>query len=154
MSLRIVPASSNPSRSTPGPSAPSAPGIHDTLRSNLSLNAPAPAPTSSSSPAPVQSTHPLEARLANWRATQDALKMQTLRMQFGIAEPVRRGMELKITGMGEWKPATLGGSASVHRDVLEGRDCEIGWEDVFKGDEMRDLPDFHTEMEARAKMNW
>jgi hypothetical protein len=59
--------------------------------------------------------------------------MEMLRRQFGIAEPVRRGMELKIAAAGEWRPAALGGSSSVHKDILEGRDCEIGWEDVFTG---------------------
>ena len=60
--------------------------------------------------------------------------MEMLRRQFGIAEPIRRGMELKTVKEGEWKPAVLGGSAGVHRDILEGRDCEIGWEDVFTGE--------------------
>lgn len=59
--------------------------------------------------------------------------MEMLRRQFGIAEPIRRGMELKTVREGEWKPAVLGGTAGVHRDILEGRDCEIGWEDVFTG---------------------
>ena len=59
--------------------------------------------------------------------------MEMLRRQFGIAEPVRRGMELKIAGAGEWRPAALGGSSGVHKDILQGRDCEIGWEDVFTG---------------------
>jgi proteasome maturation protein len=59
--------------------------------------------------------------------------MEMLRRQFGIAEPVRRGMELKIAGAGEWRPAALGGSSGVHRDILQGRDTEIGWEDVFTG---------------------
>ena len=60
--------------------------------------------------------------------------MEMLRRQFGIAEPVRRGMELKIAAAGEWRPAALGGSSGVHKDILEGRDCEIGWEDVFAGE--------------------
>jgi proteasome maturation protein len=59
--------------------------------------------------------------------------MEMLRRQFGIAEPVRRGMELKITREGEWRPAALGRSSGVHKDILEGRDTEIGWEDVFTG---------------------
>lgn len=60
--------------------------------------------------------------------------MEMLRRQFGIAEPIRRGMELKIAKEGEWKPAVLGGTSGVHKDILEGRDCEIGWEDVFTGE--------------------
>lgn len=59
--------------------------------------------------------------------------MEMLRRQFGIAEPVKRGMELKITGQGEWRPLVLGGASGVHKDILEGRDAEIGWEDVFTG---------------------
>ena len=132
--------------------------------------------------------------------------MESLRRTFGIAEPVRRGMELKIAGAGEWRPQVLGGASSVHSDILAGRDCEIGWEDVFVGEcdliplvglgdigrvgeivwesrssryrtvlfwksgkglveyianvfvvlgnELRAVPDFHGEMEARLKMNW
>lgn len=60
--------------------------------------------------------------------------MESLRRTFGIAEPVRRGMELKIAGAGEWRPQVLGGPSSVHSDILAGRDCEIGWEDVFVGE--------------------
>jgi len=63
-------------------------------------------------------------------------------------------MELKIAGAGEWRPQVLGGAGSVHSDILAGRDCEIGWEDVFVGNELRAVPDFHGEMEARLKMNW
>ena len=59
--------------------------------------------------------------------------MEMLKRQFGIAEPIRRGMEVKIATAGEWRPAVLGGSSGVHKDILEGRDCEIGWEDVFVG---------------------
>ena len=85
-----------------------------------------------------------------------------LRRQFGIAEPVKRGMELQIVRAGEWRPMCLGGGyglggiggGGLHADILSGRDTEIGWEDVFTGDEMRDQPDFHTEMERRFGMNW
>ncbi|KAL9614998.1 MAG: hypothetical protein Q9167_000529 [Letrouitia subvulpina] len=158
MSLRIAPPSSHPtstsnttnaskSTDTSSHGAPSAPGIHDTLRSNLSSGS-----TSTSTPT---SAHPLEARLAAWQATQDELKMTGLRRTFGVAEPVRRGMELQIVRDGEQqRPRALGPSASVSGDILAGRDLEVGWEDVFKGDETRDGPDFHTEMEGRAKMNW
>ncbi|MCJ1486310.1 hypothetical protein MMC06_006487, partial [Schaereria dolodes] len=133
----------------PSLGAPSAPGIHDTLRSNLS------SPSSSGQhPTTLQSTHPLEARIVRWRATQDALKMEGLRRTFGIAEPVRRGMELKIAREGEWRPSVLGKSAGVSGDILAGRDMEVGWEDVFVGDETREGVDFHSEMEARLKMDW
>lgn len=63
--------------------------------------------------------------------------MESLRRAYGIAEPVRRGMELKIVRDGTFRPAVLGGlkGGNVHEDilVLGGRDTEIGWEDVFQG---------------------
>lgn len=59
--------------------------------------------------------------------------MEGLRRAYGLGEPIRRGMELKIAMDGEWMPRILGGGSSIHADVLAGRDCEIGWEDVFRG---------------------
>lgn len=106
--------------------------------------------------------------------------MENIRRVYGISEPVRRGMELKIVREGEWKPAVLGGGKgnSVHEDILAlgGRDTEIGWEDVFQGqffifflihtfilhllilnrnlgDEFREPVAFHDEMEQRLKMH-
>ncbi|KAF2002863.1 UMP1-domain-containing protein [Amniculicola lignicola CBS 123094] len=152
LSLRFVPPHAHASHTTPSASAPSAPGVHDTLRARLSPSTASPA--SSKPTVTLQSAHPLESRLVQWRQQQDALKMEMLRRQFGIAEPVRRGMELKTVREGEWRPAVLGGASGVHRDILEGRDCEVGWEDVFVGNELREVPDFHTEMESKMKMNW
>jgi proteasome maturation protein len=41
-------------------------------------------------------------------------------------------MELKIVRNGEWRPAVLGGGVpSLHEDILNGRDAEISWEDVY-----------------------
>ncbi|KAI4165397.1 MAG: hypothetical protein LQ342_000805 [Letrouitia transgressa] len=140
MSLRIAPPSSHPTStsnttnasksSDTSHGAPSAPGIHDTLRSNLSSGSGSDS-TSTSTPT---SAHPLEARLAAWQATQDELKMTGLRRTFGIAEPVRRGMELQIAREGEQqRPRALGPSARVSGDILAGRDLEVSWEDVFTG---------------------
>lgn len=155
-----MPTHAHPSTTTPQFGAPSAPGVHDTLRSNLSLTHSAPA-KSHAPQLQLSSAHPLEARLAQWRTQQDALKMEVLRRQFGIAEPVKRGMEAQIVRAGEWRPACLGGDAgfgavgsSVHGDILAGRDCEIGWEDVFTGREMRDEVSFHAEMEGAWGMGW
>ena len=50
-----------------------------------------------------------------------------------MAEPIRRGMELKIARGGEFRAACLGGSAGVSGDVLEGRDWQVEWDDVFTG---------------------
>lgn len=63
-------------------------------------------------------------------------------------------MELSIARQGEWRPMVLGGSIGVHEDILSNRDCELDWEDVYRGDELRPAPDFHSEMEARFRMMW
>lgn len=157
--MRIVPAAGYANSTQPTLSAPSAPGLPDTLRRNLT-----PSVQSTSSGLPTQelnqpsSTHPLEARLKAWRSQQQKLKMEMLRRHYGIAEPVKRQMELQVVSSGEWRPAALGagqGSANLHADILEGRDCEITWEDVYTGEsgETANL-DFHTEIEQRQKMNW
>lgn len=54
---------------------------------------------------------------------------------YGIAEPVRRGMELKMVREGCWRPDVLGRGAGVHEEILMlgGRETEIGWEDVYSG---------------------
>lgn len=80
--------------------------------------------------------------------------MNLLRREFGLAEPVKRGMELQICRAGEWRPAVLGPrTGGVHEEILAGRDGEMDWEDVYVG-EMRERADFHAEMEARCGMNW
>ena len=153
-----MPPSAHPHTTRSQLGAPSAPGVHDTLRSNLSLATPGPATTGAAAPPVVlQSTHPLEARLVQWRTQQHELRQSLLRRQFGIAEPVKRAMELQIVRAGEWRPMCLGGSGGgggVHQDILTGRDCEIDWEDVFDGGDMRNHVDFHTEMERHLGINW
>jgi proteasome maturation protein len=63
--------------------------------------------------------------------------MEGLRRAYGIAEPVRRGMEMKIVKNGSFRPAALGGGShgNLHEEVLAigGRETEVGWEDVFAG---------------------
>lgn len=63
--------------------------------------------------------------------------MEGLRRAYGIAEPVRRGMELKIVRDGTFRPAVLGGvrGGNVHEDILVigGRDSEVQWEDIYHG---------------------
>ncbi|KAK4130502.1 proteasome maturation factor UMP1 [Trichocladium antarcticum] len=155
MSLRIVPESAHTSTfshiadRTAG--APSAPGLHDTLRAGVG-----PSPFTADKPA---SAHPLEARLKSWEATRDALRMETLRRAYGMAEPIRRGMELKITREGEWRPMVLGngagaagGMGSVHEEILKGRDDTITWEDVYSGEDTRAPVAVHEEMERKLKM--
>ena len=78
--------------------------------------------------------------------------MNMLRRNFGIGEPVRRGMEMRICEEGEWRPRMLGGSAGAGGDVLRGRDTELTWDEVYRGDETREGMGFHDEMEARQGM--
>lgn len=65
------------------------------------------------------------------------MKMESLRRAYGMAEPIRRGMELKIVRDASFVPMALGGprrnGGNVHEDILTlgGRDTELGWEDVF-----------------------
>ena len=150
--MRIVPADSKPqtfSHTTHTSSAPSAPGVHDTLRHGVGLN---PYDASRTSEVPV-SGHPLEARLKQWESTQESLRMESLKRTFGMAEPIRRGMELKIVRDGEWRPMALGGGLpSVHEDILRGRDASISWEDIYTGDETRGIVGVHDEMEKKLKI--
>ncbi|KPM34761.1 hypothetical protein AK830_g11808 [Neonectria ditissima] len=150
MSMRIIPANTNSqtfSHTSHSSSAPSAPGVHDTLRHGVGIT-----PYDAKSSNPV-SAHPLEARLKNWEATQEAMRMETLRRTFGIAEPVRRGMELKIVRDGEWRPIALGGGLpSVHEEILRGREATITWEDVYTGDETMRVAGIHDEMEKKLKI--
>ena len=152
-SLRIVPADSHASSFShirpKAKGAPSAPGLHDTLRAGVGSNAlDTYSPDSASS-----SAHPLEARLKAWEATQENVRMESLRRTFGIAEPVRRGMELKIVREGEWRPLALGGGvASVHEEILRGKDDSITWEDVYSGEEQRAVVPVHDELERKLKI--
>ncbi|KAI0114038.1 proteasome maturation factor UMP1-domain-containing protein [Nemania sp. FL0031] len=166
MSMRIVPPAQHGSTFTHLPastSAPSAPGVYDVLRQGLNPAASLSSlstSTSTSSPAAPVSRHPLESRLKAWEATQENLRMESLRKTFGVAEPIRRGMELKIVREGSWRPACLGGragptgvgSASVQEDVLMGREASCDWEDVFTGEEQRGALGVHEEMERKLKI--
>lgn len=146
-SLRIVPASSHTNSYThlKTAGAPSAPGLHDTLRSGVG-----PSALDQSQPA---SAHPLEARLKTWEATRDQLRMEMLRRTYGMAEPIRRGMELKIVRDGEWRPAALGGARpSLHEEILRGTDESITWEDVYSGEESAPVVGVQEEMERKLKM--
>ncbi|CAG7935863.1 unnamed protein product [Penicillium nalgiovense] len=93
-------------------------------------------------------------------------------------------MELKIVRDGTFRPAVLGGvrGGNVHEDILVigGRDSEVQWEDIYHGmlrsygivwglgldeiwltsllpdlgDDLREPPAFHDEMEKRLKMDF
>ena len=60
--------------------------------------------------------------------------MQGLRRTYGMAEPVRREMELKDVRAGDAVGASFlrGKSVSLGEDILEGKESELGgWEGVF-----------------------
>ena len=57
-----------------------------------------------------------------------------LRRTFGLAEPLRRGMELHMVRTADsFRPSVLGTPGRLHEDILCGRDGEISWEDVYNG---------------------
>jgi proteasome maturation protein len=149
MSLRIVPQAKDSGHyNHTSSSAPSAPGVHDVLRHGVG-----PVGLNSSQQAPVDSTHPLEARLRRWDDTQRALRQQILRRNLGKAEPIRRDMELKIIRDGEWRPVSIcGPQASIHEDILLGKDDTIDWGDIFSGVDMRSDVEIHDDMEARLNI--
>ncbi|SPO03218.1 related to 20S proteasome maturation factor [Cephalotrichum gorgonifer] len=154
--MRLIPAdtpSSSFSHTTPSASAPSAPGLHDTLRAGVGPKPVAAATVGDNKPAALDSSHPLEARLKNWDATQEALRMETLRRMYGMAEPIRQAMELKIVQDTTWRPAALGAALpSVHEEILRARDSTVTWEDVYPGDLGRSVVGVHDEMERKLKM--
>jgi proteasome maturation protein len=148
--MRIVPSTANADSYTHlrTAGAPSAPGLHDTLRYGVG-----PTPSHLTTTSTPSSRHPLEARLKAWETTQESVRMESLRKTFGMAEPIRRGMELKVVASGEWRPVALGGGVpSVHEDILRGREAVIEWEDVFTGEEQRSVGGIHEEMERKLKM--
>ncbi|KAL0639714.1 hypothetical protein Q9L58_001281 [Maublancomyces gigas] len=143
MSLRIAPASNHATQVSTSKGAPSVRSIPDPIREGLH-----------SVSADVNGRHPLEVRLKNWDETQQALKMESLMRVYGAHEPIRRGMEMKISGS-DWRPIQLGGPSNFHLDILNGKDATIEWEDIYKGnDNTEELPGFHAEMESKLKMNW
>lgn len=94
----------------------------------------------------INNRHPLEGRVANWDATQQATRMEMYRRVFGAGEPIKRQMELAIVD-NEFTPMS---TDLMHKDILLGKDNDIDWEDVYRGPEA--VPDFHTAMEKKMGM--
>jgi proteasome maturation protein len=91
--------------------------------------------------------------------------MNLLRRNFGIAEPLRRGMELKmVRGADSFRPSVLGQPGRVHEEILTGRDEQIAWEDVYQGQDGLKMGldvggdgqavGWTEEMEKKLRMNW
>jgi len=80
--------------------------------------------------------HPLEASERNYQKNQDRMNMILLRNTQGLHAPLRLAMELKATekiGRLPFLP-----SSTVMRDVLLGKDQDIGFEDIFNTPEFRE----------------
>ncbi|CAK7895040.1 proteasome maturation factor Ump1p [[Candida] anglica] len=148
MSLRLIPENKQASsiQSTQyGVAAQHAPGLPDVLRSGEG-------PSNLASK--INNRHPLEARIQNWEETQLETKFESYRRIFGAGEPIKRTMELELVEATDFKPQVLGGSDSLHRDILLNKDTSIEWEDVYKGGlegGNSNVQDFHSDMER--KMN-
>ncbi|XP_076632885.1 proteasome maturation protein [Colletes latitarsis] len=81
-------------------------------------------------------SHPIEASEKNYQKNRDRMNMTLLRNTQGIHAPMRIAMELKATesiGRLPFLP-----SSNMMRDVLLGRDEEIGFEDVLNTPEFRE----------------
>lgn len=66
--------------------------------------------------------------------------MNLLRRNFGLAEPLRRGMELHMVRTSDsFRPTVLGAPARVHEDILAGRDNQLSWEDIYAGQDGMNL---------------
>lgn len=100
--------------------------VPDTLR----LQAGGAVPLSSQ----VNDRHPLENRVRNWEATQHKRQLEQYRNVFGVAEPMRRVMELGIVDATDFNPVSSAlGSSSIHRDILMNKEASVDWEDVYSG---------------------
>lgn len=84
-------------------------------------------------------SHPLEQRVANWRANEEAFKMQLLQRSQGAAEPIRRQMEIQLVEKSTFVPEIVGGPSNLHLDILRNQDASIDWEDVHKDDQRYDF---------------
>lgn len=73
--------------------------------------------------------HPLEGRITNWEETQYKRQLEQYRQIFGVAEPIKRVMELKIVEQSDFNPLN---STNIHRDILLNKDASIDWEDIYR----------------------
>lgn len=72
--------------------------------------------------------HPLQHHLQNFDQTARNTSMEQYRQIFGIAEPMKRVMELEIVQKTDFNPLN---ENHVHSDILLNKDTSIEWEDVY-----------------------
>ncbi|CCE64672.1 hypothetical protein TPHA_0I01680 [Tetrapisispora phaffii CBS 4417] len=102
----------------------------------------------------VNDRHPLESRIRNWDQTQQNRQLEQYREIFGIAEPLKRVMDLKLVEQADFNPLHAGKNTtttSLHRDVLLNKECNVDWEDVYQGGLQNNMigNDVHTMIEKK-----
>ncbi|SMN19582.1 similar to Saccharomyces cerevisiae YBR173C UMP1 Short-lived chaperone required for correct maturation of the 20S proteasome [Maudiozyma saulgeensis] len=99
--------------------------------------------------------HPLQDRITNWESTQRDRQLEQYRQIFGIAEPMKRVMELEIIEKSGFNPIHNNGN-SLHKDILLNKDTSIDWEDVYTTNEQITstavAKDIHTVMENNLNL--
>ncbi|KAK7688290.1 hypothetical protein QCA50_008660 [Cerrena zonata] len=137
-SLRLVPASAPKTASIQDTS--NSLGLHDTLRYG---------PRSLASE--VKTTSTVKDRLENWEATQDNLKLTTLRNVYGLHAPVRLLMERRAVSYNPHMPAYP--TSNIHLDVLMGRDEALECADfMMPTSELQQPLSIHADMERKRRM--
>ncbi|XP_015177479.1 PREDICTED: proteasome maturation protein [Polistes dominula] len=81
-------------------------------------------------------SHPLEASVLNHKKNEERMNMVLLRNSQGLHAPLRLAMELKAAGKIGRLPFLP--SSNIMRDVILGRDEEIGFEDILNTPEFRE----------------
>ena len=98
--------------------------------------------------------HHLMHRVQNWEETQHRRQLEQYRNIFGLAEPMRRMMEIGIVDATDFNPVSQGQS-SIHRDILMNKETSVDWEDIYpenngllSGNMVGD--DVHTQIERKV----
>lgn len=95
--------------------------------------------------------HPLESRIRNWEETQHRRQLEQYKQIFGIAEPMKRVMELQLVEKSDFNPLN---HSDLHKDILLNKEASIDWEDIYPASEftsgMGVSDDIHTKIEKKA----
>lgn len=82
----------------------------------------------------------------HWEKQQAEVRLETMRRVYGLAEPVRRGMELHIVQQGA-RPALMG--SPVGLDILNNTDLKLDVDDVFRS--MPSDKSLHDDMDRKVR---
>lgn len=116
-------------------------GVRDTLRYGFA-----------SAKEEVAPAHPLEQSVANYGASQEALRMQVLRSTQGRHMPLRLQMERSIVSKIQRMPPLE--SSMIALETLTGMDTCLSAEDIFRSpSEAFATVDTHLAMQHKIKMN-